>query len=182
MWPLLSWPSPGPSLISHLAQVCIMACRVKPGYTHTSLPPQACMLVCLRECAHTQHTHPHPPRAIYLPLASGSCQLETFVELWKHHFSIFDKADCLCFIDSESRAELLNINWNSIEWEWGRLEYSFQKNFNYKWLLVFAPEKKCENIKMWCFWVDHRSKRLSTYKYDKIWIHISFQIQNNCPL
>lgn len=78
--PLPWWPRPSTSLLSSLAQFCITACPVRPRYTQTSLPPRGCTHVaCVSTLA--RHTHPHPPQAIYLPLTTHSCPLETFVEL-----------------------------------------------------------------------------------------------------
>lgn len=47
----------------------------------------------------TGHAHPRLPLAVYLPLTTRSCQLETFVKLWRPFSSILSAAHCLCFTD-----------------------------------------------------------------------------------
>lgn len=51
----------------------------------------------------TWHAHPCLPQVVYLPLTTRSCQLETFVKLWRPFSSIFSAAHCLCFTDWKPR-------------------------------------------------------------------------------
>lgn len=72
-WPRASAP---PAQLSFVSQHFLWGPGIrKRHHLHMSARMSACV------SSHAWRSHPHPPQAIYLPLTTHSCQLETFVKL-----------------------------------------------------------------------------------------------------